>query len=127
MYTAHIIISLLFCNIRSTTCWTHEPLPEVGGVKDEQDEVGKVEHVGQVEHLEVSAPPECTSNYWRRIEDHGRRYKLSSSQNVTICVGYFSSSVFYNFNILGPLSNSSRFEGFLCGIWCGILRVRITI
>ena len=41
----------------SITCGTDEPLPEVWSMEDEEDEVGKVEHVGQVEHLEMPAPP----------------------------------------------------------------------
>ena len=41
----------------SNTCGTDEPLPEVWSMEDEEDEVGKVEHVGQVEHLEMPAPP----------------------------------------------------------------------
>ncbi len=44
------------------TCGTHEPLPEVGSVEDQEEEVGKVEHVRQVEHLEVTAHPEHGNN-----------------------------------------------------------------
>jgi hypothetical protein len=32
-------------------------------VEDQEDEVGKVEHVRQVEHLEVAAHPEHGKNY----------------------------------------------------------------
>jgi hypothetical protein len=45
------------------TCGSHEPLPEVGSVEDQEDEVGKVEHVRQVEHLEVTAHPEQGNNF----------------------------------------------------------------
>jgi hypothetical protein len=45
------------------TCGSHEPLPEVGSVEDQEEEVGKVEHVSQVEHLEVTAHPEHGNNF----------------------------------------------------------------
>jgi hypothetical protein len=43
---------------KSQTCGSDEPLPEIRRMEDEQDKVDKVEHVGQVEHLEVTAAPD---------------------------------------------------------------------
>ena len=37
--------------------WSYEPLPEAGGVEDEEEPENEVEEVGPVEHLEVARLP----------------------------------------------------------------------
>ena len=46
-----------------------DPLPELGGVKQQKDEVAPVEHVGVVEGLEMASTPDNSGTVKKLIKD----------------------------------------------------------